>query len=276
LDLHTVTDIVRRPTPAAIDGWSEGDAWLGGGTWLFSEPQIALRRLIDLDGFGWTPIVQSEDTLSIAATCKLRELHDWPRPASWTCGSLIPQCCNALLGSFKIWNMATVGGNICLSLPAGPMTSLAAALGATCVIWQPGGGVRRVPAHEFVTGNRRNVLRRGELLRAIDVPISALAGHRAAFRQVSLTPLGRSAALLIGRATPAGGLDLTVTAATVRPVKMLFGSLPGPQDVSDAIDAAIPDTLYHDDIHGHPAWRRHLTYHLAEEIRRELAGEPAA
>ena len=30
---------------------------------------------------------------------------------------------------------------------------------------------------------------------------------------------------------------------------------------------------YYDDVHGAPAWRRHMTLQFAEEIRRELAGE---
>ena len=36
----------------------------------------------------------------------------------------------------------------------------------------------------------------------------------------------------------------------------------------------IPANAYYDDIHGLPAWRRHMTLHFAEEIRRELAGAP--
>ena len=38
---------------------------------------------------------------------------------------------DSFLASLKIWNAATVGGNICMSLPAGPMISLTAALEAT-------------------------------------------------------------------------------------------------------------------------------------------------
>ena len=34
----------------------------------------------------------------------------------------------------------------------------------------------------------------------------------------------------------------------------------------------IPDGLYHDDVHGEPAWRKHMTLRLAEEIRAELQG----
>ncbi|HEY0291596.1 MAG TPA: FAD binding domain-containing protein [Hansschlegelia sp.] len=269
MDLDTIAEIVARPDASSLSEWRDGDGWLGGGTWLFSEPQLDLVRLIDLDGFGWTPLELTGDALRVAATCKMRELHAFPRPDDWAAGALIDQCCNALLGSFKVWNMATVGGNLCLSLPAGPMTALAAALGGTCVIWAPGGTERRVAAADFVTGDRRNVLTRGELLRSIELPLAGLRS-RSAFRQASLTPGGRSAALLIGLEAPDGGFALTVTAATARPVRLVFEALPESGALRAAIERAIPDTLYHDDIYGHPDWRRRLTFHLAEEIRGEL------
>src|SRR5690606_13531251 len=98
---------------------------------------------------------------------------------------LIQQCCRSFLASFKIWNAATVGGNICMSLPAGPMISLATALEGVATIVEPDGGERRLPVEQFVTGNQRNVLQPGELLRAIELPASALA-RRTAFRRMSL------------------------------------------------------------------------------------------
>ena len=110
---------------------------------------------------------------------------------------LINQCCRAFLASFKIWKTATVGGNLCMSLPAGPMISLTSALDGVCTIWQADGGERKIAAADFVTGNQQNVLKPGELLRQIDIPLAALK-RRSAFRQISLTPVGRSAALLIG------------------------------------------------------------------------------
>ena len=118
-------------------------------------------------------------------------------PPDWIASPLINQCCRAFLASFKIWKTATVGGNICMSLPAGPMISLTSALDGVCTIWQAGGGERKIPVAEFVTGNQRNVLAPGDLLRQIDIPLAALK-RRSAFRQISLTPVGRSAALLIG------------------------------------------------------------------------------
>jgi CO/xanthine dehydrogenase FAD-binding subunit len=270
LDINTIEEIVTRPElPSSFD-WREGDSWLGGGTWIFSEPQPQLRRLIDLDGFGWTPIELRRDALVIAATAKIAELNAWRIPEDWTAGGLIRQCCDALLGSFKIWNMATVGGNICLSLPAGPMSSLASALGGACVVWERSGGERRVPAADFVTGDRTNVLLQGELLRAIELPLEALRS-RAAFRQISLTPRGRSGALLIGLHAPDGGFALTVTASTVRPVRLTFPALPDWPALEAAMEGAIPAALYHDDVHGRPDWRRHVTRHLANDILSELA-----
>ncbi|MGW3407120.1 hypothetical protein ACWDPI_37500, partial [Streptomyces zhihengii] len=45
MDLNTIAGIrgAHRREP-----WRPGDAWLGGGTYLFSEPQPHLRRLVDL------------------------------------------------------------------------------------------------------------------------------------------------------------------------------------------------------------------------------------
>src|SRR5262249_18076597 len=157
--------------------------------------------LIDLESLEWPPLEVSDVGLTIAATCRLVELHALVPPADWTAARLIGQCCNALLMSFKIWNMATVGGNVCMSLPAGAMISLTTALRGVCVLWGHDGGERRVPVEEFVTGNHENVLRPGELLRAIEIPAAALRA-RSAFRQISLATIGRSAALLIGTVDP--------------------------------------------------------------------------
>src|SRR5215211_5744027 len=122
--------------------------------------------------------------------------------------------------------MATVGGNICMSLPAGAMISLATALHGDCIVWDPDGGERLVPIEEFVTGNHQNALRPGELLRAIEIPAQALRA-RSAFRQISLATIGRSAALLIGTVSPFdGAFDVTVTAATVRPLRLRFPGIP--------------------------------------------------
>jgi CO/xanthine dehydrogenase FAD-binding subunit len=111
-------------------------------------------------------------------------------PADWAAAPLIGECCRSFLSSFKIWHTATVGGNICISLPAGPMISLAAGLEGICTIVGSDGDERRIAIEDFVTGNRQNVLRPSDLLRKIDLPATALR-KRSAFRRISLTHLGR-------------------------------------------------------------------------------------
>ena len=83
---------------------------------------------------------------------------------------------------------------------------------------------------------------------------------------------GRSAALLIGTLSPDDDtFTLTVTASTPRPIRLSFPSLPTFDALRSPLEAEIQH--YYDDVHGAPAWRRHMTLQFAEEIRQELAGE---
>ena len=261
MDLHTVTEVI---SPAGPGQWRPGDAWLGGGTALLGEPRPHVTRLLDLAAAGWPPVTVHDDGVEIAATCTIAELAD--RLGRY---GIVLQCCHAFLASFKIWNVATVGGNLCAALPAGPMISLSVALDGTCVLVGPDGTERRVPAATFVTGDGTTVLREGEFLRAIHLPSAAL-GSRTAYRRGSLHRHGRSAVLLIGRTDPAGGMSLTVTAATRRPYLLRFPAMPAAAEMEAALET-VPAADYVDDVHGRPIWRRHLTRHYANQIRAELA-----
>jgi CO/xanthine dehydrogenase FAD-binding subunit len=231
--------------------------------------------LLDLASYDWPPITETDDGLEIAATCTFAELARWrPEPArarDWPAATLPRQCADALLGSFKVQNVATIGGNVCLSLPAGPMTALAAALDGTAAIVGPGHAARQVPVAEFVTGERRNVLRPGELLRSIFLPASALRA-RAACRQVSLSPVGRSAVFLVGTRSPGGETLLTLTAATSRPVQVRFPVFPALNDSGAIVDSRVTtSTGYLDDVHGSAPWRRAMTRRAVTDVIAELS-----
>ncbi|MGW1791041.1 FAD binding domain-containing protein [Streptomyces tubercidicus] len=275
MDLTTVTEVVRRPSGRPGADWRAGDAWLAGGTWLFSVEQPELRRLIDLTALPWEPLVPGDTGLGIGATCTIQELYTAALPDEWSAGPLFPRSCEAFLSSFKVWSAATVGGNICMSLPAGPMITLTVALEARYELWAADGSVRTVDALDFVTGDHQNILAPGEILRRIDIPAHALR-KRTAHRRFSLTRLGRSTVFLIGTQTPGtSDLLLTVTAGTTRPVRMRFDALPDARTLRQSIEA-VPADIWFDDPNGTPGHRRHLTLHFAEEIRRELmAGGPA-
>jgi CO/xanthine dehydrogenase FAD-binding subunit len=266
VDLHTIT-AVRRPASRSELALGPGDAVLAGGTWLFSEPQPDLHTLVDLRDLAWPPLEVTESGLTIAATCTLRQLAAFRSPHSWPAMPLLPQCCAALGGSFAICHEATVGGNICLGLPAGPMIALAAALDGVAVVWPAGGGERRLPVAEFVTGVRRTALDSGDVLRAVEIPGRALRATTA-YRRIALSPVGRSAALVIGRRDTDGRFSLTVTAATERPYPLRFPAVPPPQDLLAAL-AGIE--RWCTDLNGASDWREHVTGLLAEEIRAELS-----
>ncbi|MDP2378416.1 xanthine dehydrogenase family protein subunit M [Reyranella sp.] len=271
MNLNTILEVKRPGSSEQIGQWRDGYAWLAGGTWLFSEPQVATSTLIDLDGLGWAPLTSTTDSLEIAATCRIADLHAFEGPPAWRAVPLFHDCINAFLMSFKIWNAATVGGNICMSLPAGAMISLTAALEGVCTLWPRDGEPREVPVVEFVTGNHQNVLQKGELLRSIRLPASALS-KRYAMRQMSLTHLGRSAALIVGTANDKGAdFLLTITASTPRPVQLRFAKLPSADELRHAINEQLPADGYFQDVHGSARYKRHLTYYFAEQIRAELA-----
>lgn len=272
MDINTIEAFERPRSPADLGEFQQGDAWVAGGTWLFSEPQPQLRRLISTDGFDWPALSMDAGGLTIAATCKIAELDAVQPPLDWHAAPLIKECCRAFLASFKIWNMATVGGNLCMSLPAGPMISLCASLDGICEIWARDGSIRMVPVLHFVRAPVCNALRSGELLRSIFIPSAALK-RKAAFRRAALAPMGRTGALVIGTAHASARLSLTVTGATPRPVRLEFETLPDDQDIVQRLAQELPFESYYDDVHGTPDWRQHMTREFALEIARDLRGD---
>jgi len=270
MDLNTITEIQRPSRADEVKDWQPGFAWLAGGTWLFSEPQIETHTLIDLYTLNWPSLTATVEGLEIAATCKVVELDRFVSPPEWLAAPLLSECCRSFLASFKIWNEASVGGNIIMSLPAGPMTSLTAALEGVLTLWPRGAEPRQVPVVDFVTGNHQNLLGPGELLRSIFIPAHALK-KKHAFRRFTLTHLGRSETLVIGTLCPEHGeFLLTITASTLRPMQYCFDAVPSTQDLKAKIDA-IPLDQYLSDTHGSPEHRRQLTSYFSEQIRQELS-----
>jgi CO/xanthine dehydrogenase FAD-binding subunit len=270
MNLNTIAQ-VKRPKSFDEIEWRDGHAFLAGGTWLFSEPQVGTDTLVDLDQFGWPALTVTPDGLEIAATARIVELHDFEGPPEWKAAPLFDQCIDCFLMSFKIWNAATVGGNLVMSLPAGAMISLTAALEGVCTLWPQNGKPREVPIVDFVTGMHTNVLQKGELLRSILLPAAALR-KRSAMRQVSLTHLGRSAALIVATVNDDGSdFLLTVSAATPRPVHLRFARTPSAAELHQAIDTKLPPDAWFQDVHGSAPYKRHVTSYLAEQIRAELS-----
>ena len=69
MDLGTIDDIVIPDDRSCLPPGRADTAVLAGGTWLFSEKQDHLRRLVDITALGWPPLSEDESGLDIAATC---------------------------------------------------------------------------------------------------------------------------------------------------------------------------------------------------------------
>lgn len=273
MDLNTVTSY-RFATTRADLALAPGEKVLGGGTWLFSEPQPTVTGLVDLSRMGWPDLEVSDAGLRISATCTIAALVAFAEgrsfvaaPRDWVAASVFPVAANALLASFKIWNTATVGGNVCQSFCAGSMISLSAALDGEAVIWTPDGGERRQSVTSLMTGNGTNSLGFGEVLRAVDLPVHALRS-RVLMRKIALAELGRSGAVATARRDADGTAVFSVTAATLTPTVLRFATLPD----EDTLAAAIADAPgYYSDPLGSADWRRGVSIVLAEQLRSELA-----
>jgi CO/xanthine dehydrogenase FAD-binding subunit len=266
MDLNTVTNF--RPARSRAElALGPGERLLGGGTWLFSEPQPDTTGLVDLTTMGWPALEYREAGLRIGATCTIAELAALPERPGWAAHPLFFQCATALLASFKVWNIATVGGNICRSFAAAAMVSLCAGLDGVALVWAPSGQDYRIPVEELITGNGTNCLGPGEVVRAIDLPVHALRA-RTGFRKIALSAQGRSGAVLTGRVDGDGRAVFGITAATLTPTVLRYERLPAASTLRRDADSAAG---YYTDPLGPADWRRQVSGVLLEEIRRELA-----
>lgn len=274
MDIHTVTSFRRARTRSDLT-LAPGETYLAGGTWLLSEPQPEVTGFVDLTTLGWPDLEVTEAGLRIGATCTIARLVSWARseaPGIWPAAARIPDAADALLASFKIWNTATVGGNIARSFAAAAMVALAAGLDGTAEVWRPDGGSRRIRVADLVTGNGTNGLAPGEVLRAVELPAAALRS-RFVLHKIALAEYGRSGAVVTGRLDADGTAVFGITAATERPAVLRFAALPDATTLRAAVQEA---PGYYTDPLGAADWRRGVSVTLAERVRAALTAEAAA
>jgi len=273
MDITTVTSY--RPARTRADlALSPGEVVMAGGTWLMSEPQPTTTGFVDLTTLGWPDLEVTDAGLRIGATCTIARLLAWAEseaPAEWTSLALARPSADALLASFKIWNTATVGGNVCQAFAAGAMIAMLSTLDATALIWTPDSGEREIAVADLVIDNQATSLAPGEVVRALDIPAHALRS-RVGLQKIALAELGRSGAVVTARVDPDGAAVFVVTAAVRRPRVLRFGRVPGAGELRDAVASA---TDFYTDPLGSADWRRGVSVVLAERLRAHLVRETA-
>lgn len=267
MDQHGVTSVLRPRARHELAALTPTDGLLAGGTSLMSDPNPSLRRLVDLTTLDWPDLVVDADGLEIAATCTIERLITADHPTHWRAAALFEQSAHTLLASYKIWHTATVGGNICLALPAGAMISMCSALDAELVVWHADGTDSVHSTAEVVTGNAQTSLATEDVLRSIRIPAAALS-QRTALRKASYAHLGRSGAVVIARRTPTG-VVVSVTAATRRPYVIEVASTDS-DVVAQQVLSDIPREGFHTDAHGTAPWRMSVTEYLIRDAVAEV------
>lgn len=278
MDITSITGYRVARTRADL-ALAPGEVLLAGGTWLMSEPQPGTTGFVDLSGMAWPDLEVTAGGLRIGATCTIARLvafaegrADVVAPRVWTALPMISDAANALLASFKIWNTATVGGNLCRSYAAAAMISLCVGLDAVAIIWDADGGERRMPVAELPTGNGTTSLAAADVLRAVELPAHALCS-RARLRKIALAEHGRSGAVVTGRVDADGSAVFAVTAATLTPLVRRFPALPTASVLADTVAQA--PGFYSDPL-GAADWRRAVSVELAGRVRDDLAAEGAS
>lgn len=266
MDLNYVKAYLRPSHfEQVLDQVSECDhyTWLAGGTWLFSEPQPTIDTLIDITGLGWSELDITPEGLTIGATCIMSQLLHSTYPAHWT-GIRALQAAVQELASFKVQHVATVGGNLCLAIPAGTFAPAMILLGATYEIVSRQTAYS-VPATAFQTGIKQTILQPGELLRRIWIPETYLQ-WQVSYQRLCVATAGLALSIVAAAYHPqTQHVRFAIGAALAAPRLLELDHVPSDDELAPAL-AHLPDEFL-DDALASAAYRRQMTQVL---MRRSL------
>lgn len=269
MDLPNIETYLRPTNLQAVKTWSPGWSWLAGGTWLFSEPQPHLKVLVDLEKLNWSEIEVTPEGLAIGATCKMEKLLNFSYPESWTSVKALQSAVHHL-ASFKVTNMATVGGNICLALPVSNFAPVMVALEAIYEIINPTSQSYRVDAIEFQTGAQQTILQPGEVLRKIWIPQSNLE-WLVNFKRIAITTAGYAASIVVTAYHPQSSqVRFGLGACVPAPRLIEFSSIPTSAEISEALLSEISLSEFIEDDKASASYRRQVTQILMQRSLEEI------
>ena len=152
-----------------------GRSVLAGGTDTYPGAGSALAGdIVDICGVSDLRGITRRDGLRIGAATSWSDISDADLPPPlWALQHAARQ-----VGGRQIQNVGTIGGNLCNASPAADGVPPLLILGAM-VDLASATGVRQMPLSDFIVGVRRTARQPGELVTAVQVPDSSLAGKSA-------------------------------------------------------------------------------------------------
>lgn len=215
---------------------------LAGGTDLIimlKEKMIETENLINIgDVEELAGIKFTENGVEIGACTKIADIEN-SKELAVKYGALVHAA--GELGSYQVRTMATLGGNISHSSPAGETPTPLAALNASVVI-ESKRGERVVKAEDFILGNRKNVLEKDEMLTKFIIPTPAdnsatVYGY-----------IGLRNAMEIDAVNMAVNIELEGDKKTIKSVKLVMGSVSPKPIVSEAVPEVIVGKVLSDEL----------------------------
>lgn len=220
----------------------EKSKMLAGGTDLIimlKEKMIETENIINIgDVEELAGVTFTEEGVEIGACTKIADIED---------SKDLVKDYNALvhaageLGSYQVRTMATLGGNISHSSPAGETPTPLAALNAMVVI-ESKRGERRVKAEDFIVGNRQNVLEKDEMVTKFVIP-KPVVNSATVYGYIGLRN-----AMEIDAVNMAVNLELDNDKKTIKSVKLVMGSVSPKPIVSEAVPAVLVGKELCDDL----------------------------
>ena len=190
---------------------------LAGGTDIMVETNFGHRRPQQVIALRRVPELQQWHHDAARNVVHLGAGVPWAHMERGGLATLVPALAQAArtVGSPQIRAAGTLGGNLGTSSPAGDGLPVLWALDATVELASHD-GVRSVPAHEFTIGVKRNVLRPGELITAIEIPVvSGWQGYAKVGPRNAMVISVVSACLVLDRAAGSVRIALGAVGPTV-------------------------------------------------------------
>jgi CO/xanthine dehydrogenase FAD-binding subunit len=242
---------------------------VAGGTDLLPQMKNGLvkpRRVVDLSALPELKVleVRADGGLRVGAAVSARTL-ELAAPLRDSFASLVESA--AVVGSFQIRDLATLGGNLANATPSADMAPPLFALDAELVIAGPR-GQRRVPVADFFLGVRRTVLEPDEVLVEVVIPAPGPGSggtyvRHTPRRELDIAVVGVASQLTIrdGRCVKA-----RIALAAVAPVPLraaaaeerLVGEAISPALIEEASQLAVQAASPISDQRGSAEFRRHL------------------
>jgi carbon-monoxide dehydrogenase medium subunit len=243
---------------------------LAGGHSLIPMMKLRLAQpemLVDINGLTELAYIRmNQGQLCIGALTRHADLLD-----SALAGELFPIFHDAerVVADPVVRLWGTVGGSLCQADPSEDLSAVFAAAHAVAVI-RGRDGDRTVPVREFHLGPYQIVLRPGELLAEIRVPVRAGTGsayQKVARRAGDWSIAAAGAVLRLDRKIADAGLGLTAVGAehfvAAEAEEYLRGRAPGEQTFRNAAAIAAEHCRPAADQRGPEDYKRHLVAELA-------------